>query len=256
MNDHHRYLEEQYPLTMQGITLVRDLDPEPGRPLLLLGFEDAWRKMCLAKKRLLALGPTDIGRSPARLAAFILGAECRALEVPLAVAEQLATEIPFTADMTPARKVKKQLPLAARKGYQPPDGLPLLTGCCRDPRGTSVPSTTRRAMAPYCDGACAATCPMLRAIRIPDRAISETEYAHIEGSDLWLHGGGYGEAGRQAYQQLAMLARRGTCWSRVASRAAAGREVKSPFHHRDTASARWPRNGLCARRPRRRTKRR
>jgi hypothetical protein len=47
---------------------------------------------------------------------------------------------------------------------------------------------------------------MLRAIRIPERTLSETEYAHIDASDLWMAGSGYGEAGRQAYRQLAMLA--------------------------------------------------
>lgn len=206
MSEKHDQLEERFPLTVSRAEAIKGLDPEPEMPRPLFGLEEAWKKMPLSKRRLIVDGPTDVGRSAARLAAFIIGAECRAQGVPLAVAEKLAAEMPFVADTTPARKVKKQLPLAARKGYHPPDGGQLLTGCCRDPRGASGPSTTRTMMAPYCDSGCAASCPMLRAIRLPERAISDTEYAHIDASELWLHGGGYGEAGRQTYQQLAMLA--------------------------------------------------
>jgi hypothetical protein len=47
---------------------------------------------------------------------------------------------------------------------------------------------------------------MLQAIRNPSRSLAGTPYEHAEASNLWVHGGKLGQAGRLAYQLLAQLA--------------------------------------------------
>jgi hypothetical protein len=202
-------LEERYPLRIPA-QIVRDapLDPEPPIPLEEINLE-RWKRIPLSKRRLAVCGPLQAGQEAARMAAIILAAECAAAGIPLEVALHLCMEIAFTTAQTGRRKVGKQLPKAAQFGYQPPNGRPILTGCCRDPRTaarSALGTKLRGYMAPYCDGACAASCQMLKAVRYPEQSVMDTDYAHIAASDLWLYGSGYGQVGRQVYEQLALLA--------------------------------------------------
>jgi hypothetical protein len=122
---------------------------------------------------------------------------------------QLCLSIHYEAGSEGIRRLLRQIPKAVQFAYAPPDRTPILSGCCRDPRTkteAAMGRTLRLTMAPYCDQGCAESCPMLRAIRFPNRTIAETEYAHIDRSDLWMPTGGYGEAGHFAYRQLALLA--------------------------------------------------
>jgi hypothetical protein len=204
-------LEGHYPLVIPGIEVIRDLSHDPAPPVDLDEENlKGWKAMPLAKRRLPVYGSLEAGQTAARMSAIILSAECRVADIPLEVALCLCEKITFTTDRTSRRRVLKQIRRAAEFGYAPPDGTQILTGCCRDPRpksGAAVSTTLRRYIAPYCDGACAATCPMLRAIRFPGRSIAETEYADADDSDLWQPGSGYGQAGRRAYRELALLAR-------------------------------------------------
>jgi hypothetical protein len=207
----HRNLEDAYPLRVGDVEVVRGLENAPA-PLVTLSDEDAarWEKMPLSKRRLATLGPVGSGQEAARMAAIIVAAECKAAGMTLDVAKRIALEMPFVTGATPRRKVLKQVARAVERfAYSPPNGQPILTGCCRDPRtgsGAPLGRTLRGYMAPYCDAACAATCPMLRAVRFPSTAIGDTPYKHIDDSDLWQHGSGYGEAGQFAWRTLALLA--------------------------------------------------
>jgi hypothetical protein len=203
-----RDLEQRYPLRLSA-DVVRDAptDPEPPFPLEEINLE-RWKRMPLSKRRLAVCGPLESGRVAARMSAIILAAECAAVGIPYDVALHLCLNLAFTTGQTPRRNVTRQLPKAAGFGYQPPNGRPILTGCCRDPRpssGAPLGTKLRGYIAPYCDGSCAASCPMLRSVRYPAQTIAETDYAHIDASDLWTHRG-YGQVGRLAYQQLALLA--------------------------------------------------
>jgi hypothetical protein len=204
-----RDLEQRYPLRIPT-AVVKDppVDPEP--PFRLAGADlDGWNRMPLSKRRLAALGPLVAGREAARLAAIIVAAECAAQGIPYDVALHLCLNLNFTTGQTPRRLVVRQLPSAAEFGYAPPNGRPILTGCCRDPKprsGAPLGSKLRSYMAPYCDGACAASCPMLKAVRNPEQAVADTDYRAVAESDLWMHQRGYGQVGRLAYEQLALLA--------------------------------------------------
>jgi hypothetical protein len=205
-----RELEERFPLVVPGVEVVRDCDPDP-EPTFPLSDSDRgrWERMPRSKRRLAVFGALEAGQEAARMSVIILAAESRAVGIAFDVAMHLCLNITFTTASTSRHRVAKQLPRAAQFGYEPPNKVPLLTGCCRDPRpksGGQLTTKLRRYMAPYCDGACAASCPMLRGIRFPERTIAETEYAHIDESDLWQPGSGYGQAGRLAYRQLALLA--------------------------------------------------
>jgi hypothetical protein len=200
-------LEEQFPLRIEGVKVILDLDENPEPPFPLSDEDRArWNRAPLSKRRLATFGAPEAGRMPARLAAMTVAGECRAQGIGFDVASHLAINTPITTDTTPERKIARQIPDAARRGYFPEGGRTLLTGCCRDPRPRTSPDTLRRLFAPYCDSACAATCPVLRAIRFPDRAIDETDYAAIDNSDLWAYGSGLGPCHHAVWRQLALIA--------------------------------------------------
>jgi hypothetical protein len=205
-------LAVRFPLTVAGAQALPDLPETPGPPIPLESAElAAWKRIPLSKRRLAVLGALEAGTKAAFSTAIVIAAECRAQGIPFAVAEKIACAITFTTNTTPRRQVLRQLPRAAAFAYEPKNGEPILSGCCRDPRpretsGLASPGRMRRLMAPYCDGTCAASCPMLRAIRFPTQAIAETEYAHIASSSLFQRSGGLGEAGRVAYEKLALAA--------------------------------------------------
>lgn len=199
-------LEERYPLRVPGeIVRGAPTNPEPPFPLDASNLE-RWKRMPLSKRRLATYGPVETGRIAARMAVIILAAECAAQGIPIEVALHLCMAVNFTTGETHRRNVVRQLPSAVTFGYTPPNGNPILTGCCRDPRPSTGEGTKLRGyMAPYCDEACAASCPMLKAVRYPERSIMDTDYAHVAASDLWMHGSGHGQLSRQVYEQLALL---------------------------------------------------
>jgi hypothetical protein len=203
---------DRFPLTVPGAHALSDLPEAPEPPIPLEANERAaWDRMPLSKRRLATLGALEAGTDAARSTAIIIAAECRAQGMPFAVAEKVASAVAFTTASTPRHRVLRQLPNAAAWAYEPTNGEPILTGCCRAPgagetSGLQSPSRLRSLMAPYCDSACAASCPMLKAIRQPREAIAETEYAPVAASSLFQAGGGLGEAGRLAYQFLALAA--------------------------------------------------
>lgn len=203
-------LEQWFPLTVDGVDEpLRDLndDPEPPFPLSEENLA-RWRRMSLAKRRLAAYGPLEPGNLPARRAAMTLAGECRRQGIPFDVAVHLCINIEFEPGTSPKRKVRKQLARAARYAYYPENGQTLLTGCCRDQRPRSTSGTLRQTFAPYCDGACAETCEALKAIRFPETELEESEYALIERSDIFAHGGGLGRVAHDVWRAIALLALR------------------------------------------------
>lgn len=204
-----RDLEQRYPLRIDA-ELVRDASESPPPPFPLDDVNLArWNRMPLSKRRLATLGPLVAGRDAARMTAIVIAAECAAVGIPYDVMLHICLNISFTTGQTNRHRVVRQLPQAAAYGYEPPNGQPILTGCCRDPRtssGALMGVKLRSYMAPYCDGACAASCPMLKAVRTPGQSIMDTDYRHIVESDLWMYGSGYGQVGQAAYVQLALLA--------------------------------------------------
>jgi hypothetical protein len=203
-------LECNFPLTVDGVDeSIAGLtdDPEPPFPLSEENLT-RWRRMPLAKRRLAAEGPIEPGHIAARRAAMILAGECRRQGIPFDVAVHVCINIPFATGSTPRRRVTKQLARAARYGYYPQNGQTLLTGCCRDQRPRSTSGSLRQTFAPFCDGACAESCEALRAIRFPAIELDESEYAAIDQSNLFLHGGGLGRVGHDVWRRLAQLALR------------------------------------------------
>jgi hypothetical protein len=190
---------------------VTGLSTNPEPPIDLTPAERAaWDRMPLSKRRLAVYGAQEAGSAAALTTAIVIAAEAKAQGLPFAVGEKLASAVAFVTGSTSRRKVLKQLKRGAAFAYEPTDGYPVLTGCCRDPRlhpsGKGVSSRMRDFMEPYCDDACAKTCPMLSAIRHTQRAVAETDYANVAASSLFQAGAGLGEAGRAAYNVLALLA--------------------------------------------------
>lgn len=178
------------------------------RPLhdALARMPGAW-----AKRRLIVEGPTRPGTSAARMAAIAIAAELRIQGVSEAdVLAYVTSRLElFETGSTVGRQLARQLERSVRFAYHPPNGEPILSGCCRDPRpraGGAATGALRASFEPYCDEECKRVCPLLRTILNPDRSLHGTPYEALEGSSLWLQGGGLGEVGRVATQLIAAKA--------------------------------------------------
>lgn len=201
-----------FPLTVAGAEALAGLPEAPNPPIRLEGAERAaWERMPLSKRRLAVMGALEAGTQAALSTAIIIAAEAKAQDLPFPVAEKLACQIKYQTGRTHRHRVLRQLKRGAAFAYEPPNGQPVLSGCCRDPRPRSPRSGAatgrmRSLMAPYCDEACAKTCPMLKAIRHTQLAVAETDYANVLDSSIFQTGSGLGESGRAAYELLALLA--------------------------------------------------
>ncbi len=164
----------------------------------------------LAKRRLAVEGPLLPGTNAVLLGSIAVAAELRLQDVPQDVAEEIVLKMPLEATSTnPVRRLRKQQRRGVAFAYHPPDGQAILSGCCRDPRprtGNHSTSSLREQFVGYCDDDCEATCPMLRAIRSPDRALWGTPHEPVVRSNLWVQGGGLGAAGRDVYCLVAAQA--------------------------------------------------
>jgi hypothetical protein len=183
---------------------------------------DLWGGAAPAKRRLALEGPLDPGTDAARRAAIVVAAELKVQGAPIETAQAIVQEMPFTPGNTPERKVRRQLIRSVRWAYNPPDGQPVLTGCCRDTRPHCRTQTARlrQVFEPYCDEECERSCPMLRASRNPVGSLHGTPYEPIIVSDIWTNsGGGFGTNGERVYALIAGLAVvSGTDKIRVSSR--------------------------------------
>lgn len=164
-----------------------------------------------AKRRLIEDGPTAPGTDESRMAVVAIAAELRAQGVSEAdtlayVSSRLRL---FETGSTHGRALLRQLERSVHFAYHPKDGTAILSGCCRDPRsrtGSLGTGALRATFERYCDEECARVCPILRSIRNPERSLYGTPYEALEQSNLWNYGTKLGEAGRLAFQMIALLA--------------------------------------------------
>ena len=175
----------------------------------LPGIErDTWRKLPLAKQRLAAEGPLETGHGAARDAVLIVAAELRLHGVTENTAAQAVQAIPLADTPGKQRHMRRQFPEFVRWAYNPPDGLPVLTGCPKAPRHSNMTgmSRLRERFAPYCDDACGRTCRIRRACNAPATALIESPFENVWNSTLWVRGAGLGPGGRDVYEVVAALA--------------------------------------------------
>lgn len=159
-----------------------------------------------AKQKLATHGVTAAGTDEARFAALVVAAELRLQGVSEDDAQRTVARMPVLG-ASPPRRLLRQMQNSVNRAYTADP--PFLSGCCRDPRprtGSAFTSKLRGTFAAYCDDECARTCSMLRAIRNPDRSLLTTPYEPLERSNLWLNGGGLGNAGQLAFRLIAQLA--------------------------------------------------
>ncbi len=184
------------------------ITPSPP-PLARLAL-DAWKRMPLAKRRLLTDGPLTPGRDAFRLAVVAIAAELRLQGVEQEAAEGICAGMPFTEGATPRRKVVKSVKTWVQWAYHPPDGQPILSGCPRTGRtsGSERSSRLRSTFADHCDTACAQSCPAMRLHAMPELALIGTAYEATLLSRIWMSkkAGGLGPEARQVYAILASIA--------------------------------------------------
>jgi hypothetical protein len=139
---------------------------------------------------------------------LILAAELRLHGVPEDEAVTIVRRMPLDA-MTPGEQNRHRRGVAGivRWAYNPPGGIPILTGCPRAFRNdASQTGRLRGLFEPYCDDACKKTCCMLRGNRIPATALPGSPFENVWESSLWVSGAGLGNDGKTLYEVLAALA--------------------------------------------------
>jgi hypothetical protein len=159
-----------------------------------------------AKRRLAEHGVAGSGGDEARMAAAAIAFELRLQGVSAEEAREVVRQMPVLGGR-PDRRLLKRMEASVTFAYATEQ--PILSGCCQDPRGHSDNAYTeamRRSFARYCDEECARTCPMLLSIKNPSRSLHGTPYEALDRSNLWMHGGGLGNAGRTAFQTIAQIA--------------------------------------------------
>jgi hypothetical protein len=191
---------------------------ERPRTLLPIGFDigpkrpagvdrQTWRKIPLAKRRLIAEGPLDRDHAGIYDSVLILAAELRLHDV--AEEDALAVALTMPLDVPPGkeRRERRQFAAAVRWAYNPPNGVPLLTGCPRATCHSGAPdrSRMRSRFAAYCDDACAKTCTIRRGSAAPQVVLVDSPFWNVISSSLWADRG-LGPEGRAIYELLAALA--------------------------------------------------
>lgn len=173
--------------------------------------QNVWRRVPVAKQRLLLEGPPYSGHDALRMAVIVFAAELCSHDVPEETALALCLEMPFIPGATPERNVRKQIPAFVKWAYSPPDDIPLLTGC---PRAATRYGTTdsnrgrlKGIFEPYCDGDCF-PCPIFLARGAPELSLVRSKYEPLLLSRIWMpanQGGLSGET-RVVWIALAALA--------------------------------------------------
>lgn len=168
---------------------------------------NVWRQLPLAKQRLAVEGPTQRDHGGTRDAVIVLAAELRIAGATQEEALEVVREMPLDVPPNKERHYRKQYAAFVAWVYDPPDGIPILTGCPRSKSRSQAQQTSRlrSTFKPYCDAECAKTCPIRRGGAVPATALLGSPFENVWGSSLWASTQ-LGMEGKAIYERLASLA--------------------------------------------------
>jgi DNA-binding transcriptional ArsR family regulator len=164
-----------------------------------------WRKVPLAKRRLIVEGPLDRDHPGIFDAALIIAAELRLQGVPEDVALEVVRAMPLDVPPQKQHRERRQFPKAVNWAYNPSDGIPVYTGCPRGERHSGAPQTSRlrQRFERYCDDDCAKTCRIRQGGAIPAAVLIDSPFWNVLQSSIWAK---LGPGARLVYERLASLA--------------------------------------------------